>query len=329
LNAEGVTGRRGRPFSQQTVMALVHNTAYKGEKGYPAIIDPERYDAIIANLKRLDPTQVAKRRGGRKPVDESYFLRGIVFCQRCGSRMYTVRRAAGRMYICRHRRLSNGICSAPPIPARLIELHVLDHLQAFTGHVESWLQEQVAEASSVLHDRETALQRQRAKLDDLDRVRERHMAEYRKQVEDGASTARIAAEEVERIDRDRALLDQAIREAEAVVEEHAGPPDVDAGLDFYNRLVDHVQGRIRKAEGARALNEALGMVVSGMWAEIEEDRERLLVEFELVGEFEHRLPGGVPILPEFQRRPTLPPRFLDDRMDPEPLVKPTPSPPSR
>jgi hypothetical protein len=105
-----------------------------------------------------------------------------------------------------------------------------------------------------------------------------------------------------------------------VLAEHAGPPDVDAVLDFYNQLVDHVAGRIQKAESTRELNEALSTVVSGMWAEIEEDRERLLVEFELVGEFEHRLPGGVPILPEFQQgRMSLPPRLLDDRLDPEPL----------
>jgi hypothetical protein len=46
--------------------------------------------------------------------------------------------------------------------------------------------------------------------------------------------------------------------------------------------VDLVQRRVRKADGARALNEGLSTVVAGLWAEIEEDRDRLLVEFELV-----------------------------------------------
>jgi hypothetical protein len=71
------------------------------------------------------------------------------------------------------------------------------------------------------------------------------MAEYRKLVEEGATTARIAAEEVERIDRERALQEQAIREAEAILGEWSGPPDVDAVLDFHGELVDLVQGRIR------------------------------------------------------------------------------------
>jgi hypothetical protein len=48
-------------------------------------------------------------------------------------------------------------------------------------------------------------------------------------------------------------------------------------------------------------------VVAGLWAEVEEDRERLLVEFELVGIVDEH--------PLFKKRPTLPPRHLDDRMD--------------
>ena len=101
-------------------------------------------------------------------------------------------------------------------------------------------------------------------------------------------------------------------EIEAQIAEWSGPPDVDAALDFYTELVDLVQGRIKQAEGAAELRRALSMVVAGLWAEIESDRERLLVEFELVGQPESMLPGGVPIAPELKHRPTLPPRPLDD-----------------
>ena len=61
-------------------------------------------------------------------------------------------------------------------------------------------------------------------------------------------------------------------------------------------------------------------MVAGLWAELEEDRERLLVEFELVEPVKPLLPDGVPIPPEFQhRRPMLPPRLLEDRLPPDPL----------
>ncbi len=49
-------------------------------------------------------------------------------------------------------------------------------------------------------------------------------------------------------------------------------------LDFYRRLVDHVHGRIEKAEGAPELNDALGTVVGGLWAAIAKDRDRLQVD---------------------------------------------------
>jgi DNA invertase Pin-like site-specific DNA recombinase len=320
LNAEGVTGRRGRPWSQQTVMALIHNTAYKGEKGYDVIVDPERFDRVHEGLERLDPAQVAKRRGGRRPADESYLLRGIAFCLRCGGRLYTRRRAAGRMYICRNRRLSNGICSAPPVPAELLESHVLRHLDSFVGSVESWLAERVEERNVERRERERAAARMRAELVDLERVRDRAYGMYRELLDEGASTARLALEQAEKIDAEVAEQQQAIRQAEVVVSEWTGPPDVDAALDYYTALLDHVAGRVRATENARELNAALSTIVAGLWCETETDRERLLVEFELVDEREYRLFfSGKPIPPEFRRRPSLPPRYIGDRLEIPPL----------
>ena len=160
LNAEGVTGRRGKPWISRTVRTIVHNAAYKGEKGYPAVIDAARWQAIHDGLKRLDPVAVQRRAGGRKPVDDSYFLRGIVFCRSCGGALYTRRQAAGRMYVCSNRRQGTGLCSMPPIPARLIEGYVLAHLDTFVGGAKEWLIERVRERDA---DRE----RHRAALDHL------------------------------------------------------------------------------------------------------------------------------------------------------------------
>jgi DNA invertase Pin-like site-specific DNA recombinase len=325
LNSEGIRTRptkarpNGSPWVSKSLSVIIHNTAYKAERGYPEIIDADRFDRIHAGLRRLDPVMVAKRKRGRKPSDESYFLRSILRCLACGSTLYARRYAAGRVYVCRHRLLGSGVCSAPAIPAELIEDHVLRHLGSFVDSVEGFLAERVNERDSERKVREAALKRQRAGLTDLDRQRERHLAEYRELVAEGASVARIALEEVQRIDGERAEQRRLIEEAEAVIGEWSGPPDLDAALDYYAALVDHVHGRIAKADGARELNDALSTIIAGLWAEIETDRERLLVEFALVDEGEPTLPGGVPILPELRRRPTLPPRLLDDPMEPEPL----------
>ena len=145
LNPEGLLTRGGKRWTARTVRTIVHNRAYVGEKGYPRIIEPERFEAIHAGLNRLDPVQVAKRKGGRKPVDDSFFLRGLLFCKRCGAPLYT-RSQYGRHYVCREVRQSTGICDAPVIPAELIESHVLRHLSSFIGSVEGWLVEQVKAA---------------------------------------------------------------------------------------------------------------------------------------------------------------------------------------
>jgi len=322
LNSEGVKGRRGRPWISRTVRNIVHNTAYKGDKGYPAIITRDRFDAVHANLQRLDPVQLAKRRGGRKPRDDSFILRGIALCGSCGAAMYTRLQRGHRVYVCANRRQGTGLCHAAAIPAELIESHVLRHLDSIVGSVEQWLAERVNERSRERRKRERALEHQRAELEELSRVRDRHLAVYRKLAAEGASTAYIALEEVERIDGERDQQEQAIQQFVAVLSKWAGPPDVDAALDYYSALIDHVQGQIRNTDGASELNDALRTVVAGLWCEIETDRERLLVEFELVGAFEATLPADVPILPQFRDRPTLPPRYLDDaRMGTELLAE--------
>jgi hypothetical protein len=53
-------------------------------------------------------------------------------------------------------------------------------------------------------------------------------------------------------------------------------------------------------------------VLDGLGAEIEEDRARLLVDFELRAPTEHTLPRGETLM--FASRPSLPSRRLDDPM---------------
>ena len=283
LNREGIRTRprKGRTstFAARTVREIVHNEAYKGEKGYPAIIDPPRFDSIQAGLKRLDPAALAKRRSGRPPKNDSYVLKGVAFCRRCGASMWTREMAAGRHYTCSSARKATGLCSAAPVPADLIESQVLDHLHVFVGSVEEWIGEQVAERGEEQLARAAALGRDRDRLADLDRQRERHLAEYRKLVAEGAGVARIALEEVGRIDQQREVQRRQIEQGEAVLGEWEGPPDVDAALDFYGELVELVQGRIKHASGAADMHRALGQVLAGLWVEI--DGDRLMADFRL------------------------------------------------
>jgi DNA invertase Pin-like site-specific DNA recombinase len=295
FNAEGLrtrptkTAPDGKPWTPRAIRTIILNTAYKGEKGYPAIIDADRFDAIHDSLNRMDEAAKAKRKGGRKPVDDSFFLKGVLFCKRCGAPMYS-RSQYGRNYTCREVRQSSGLCDAPPVPAEFIEWHVLAHLDSFVDSVEGWLQQQVESRSDQRREREHALVRQRAKLTELERLQERASAMYRKALAEGESTAARAFKEAEKIEADVAAQEHVIAEAEAVVSEWSGGPDVDAALDFYNELDDLVHRRIEKAENAPAMNQALRQVLAGLWVEF--DNDALTMEFELLGIPDDQYPKG-------------------------------------
>ena len=237
LNAEGIKTRprkdqpNGSAWVSRTVRKIIENPAYKGEKGYEAIIEPARFDAIQASLARLDPVQAAKRKGGRK-ADESYFLRGLARCKLCNATLYTREQAIGRVYVCANRRQGTGLCDAPPIPAELIESHVLRHLSSFVGSVEGWIASQLADRDAEQQARAAAVERARDGLRTLDNERDKRLAELRKL--DG-DAARIEREVIARIDADRADQQRLIEDGEAVASEWAGPPDVDAALDYYGR----------------------------------------------------------------------------------------------
>jgi hypothetical protein len=160
------------------------------------------------------------------------------------------------------RREGRGTCHAEPVPAEIAEQRILDHLYWFVGDVEAWLSECAAERDLEREKRIATVERERAALVDLGAKRKRRMAEYERIVDDGDPRARYALEAVERLDAERDEQARAIAEAEAVVAEHQGSPDLDAALDFYNELVAFVRGKVAKARSASDLNATLRAMVA-------------------------------------------------------------------
>jgi site-specific DNA recombinase len=278
LNRQGVKTRRGNQFTRRAVSEMVESVAHDGSNGYPVLVSVELAQAARDGLRRLDPAAVQDRKGGRPARDESYIMRGLVFCAGCGSPLRPTRNYLGgqRAYVCRDKLESRGMCQRPPIPAELLETHVLNHLQTFVGSVEEWIAGVLAERDGERKVREGQLDQEKAALAGLDRQRDERMAEL-----ESVGVTTIGMELVERMDARREAQRQRISEAEAVLAEWTAPADVNAGLDFYSGLVDLVQGRVSKAHGAKELHEALASVLAGLWCEIESERERLLVQFAL------------------------------------------------
>jgi DNA invertase Pin-like site-specific DNA recombinase len=293
LNRQGVKTRRGKQFTRRAVSEIVESAANDGGGGYPALVSAELAQAARDGLRRLDPVAVQDRVGGRSPRDESYILRGVGFCAACGSPLYATKNYLGgrRGYACRDKLESRGLCGSLPIAADLLETHVLNHLQSFIGSVEGWIADLLTKRDAERNVRVGQLEQERAALATLDRQRDERMAELEQ-----VGMTKIGMEVIERIDAKREAQANRIAEAEAVVAEWTAPPNIDATLDFYSDLVDLVQGRVSKAIGVRELNDALRGVLAGLWCEIEPERDRLLVQFELREQPAVKLPDGSPFL---------------------------------
>jgi len=259
LNAERVSPPRktSRAWEQRTIRGIVRNRSYSGENGYPRLVDPHLFKRAVDNLQRLDPVAVAARKGGRKSP-EAFVLRGIARCARCAAPLYTRRYASGRQYICANSRQATGLCRAPAIPADVLEAKTLDHLADFRLDIDSWLAGRVAEvrrehaavdrAAAILRDEAAKIARR------VDAARRQH--EQALDDEDDA----LAAAALRSVARFEGQHDEAlarVAEAEARVAEWTAEPDVNAAIDYYAGIVDLIEGRVAKAQGAAELNVAL------------------------------------------------------------------------
>lgn len=281
LNAEGVATKRGSRWSNRTVRDLVLNEAYAGRKGYDQIIEPERYDQIIANLTRLDPAAVQRRQGGRPPKDPSFFLRGVVFCRHCGNALWTrtYPNSHLRVYLCAHKRGGGGMCAAKPVRADLIEGHVLEHFGAFAGiGALAWIEEKEGDFRAEHAARATEVDRRRDAVAKLDR---RLVQAHRKVDEaldaDDDGLADVALRQVARIERDREAAEAALVQAESAAAELEGS-EIDDALDYYNEVVE-LAARIASADSVAALAQLFPQVVAGIWVSV--DDGMLHAEFEM------------------------------------------------
>ena len=260
LNRAGYRTKRGQPFTARRVRAMAENDDYKGAGPYPPIIDPELWDGVNEKIRRADPASVSHGRGGREPKAD-FPLRRLAFCSECGEPVYSIVHHGKRLYRCKASLRYTGCCEAPPIPADLVEEHVLNHLELFLGEdLETWIGERMAERSGERTALEKAVDAQRRDLERLDAQREKRMAEL---VEVGITP--LGLEVIERIDQERESRRRDLEDAEAQLAEWTAKINADGVLDWYTRIRDLVRGRIMKADGVAEINAALHDSLMGVW----------------------------------------------------------------
>jgi hypothetical protein len=205
-------------------------------------------------------------RVGRPPAAD-FPLAGIARCSLCGAAMRSRRCSVTgrRTYRCANAMEGRHSCAdSVPVPAVEAESQLVHMLRYATGDLESVLATQVEDRHREQSERKAALKARREQQRKLATVRERHLAEYRRLVDDERSTAYLALDEVERLDGERERLDRAVMDAEAVLAEHADQPDAEEVRDLIRRLYDYARQQVDNADTA----SELGAVVRRLFAEV-------------------------------------------------------------
>ncbi len=268
LNGEGRLGPRGLPWERRRIREMVHSPVYAGWAGvldgervrgdHEPLIDPARWEAIIAALQRLDPAVVQARRGGRRPA-EMYLLRHLAHCARCNAPMYTKRLAAGRVYQCKNVRQSSGLCNAPSIPAEHVEKAVLRHLDHFMPKVEAWIADLAAQRDGERLEHADAVTAHLHRLGDADRRVTVLQRKYETLlVEDDDASADLVLPMLRRATASRDSAEALLAQARVRLSEfEVTPSTVDDALDFFTEVSEAISGRIARATSAEALATAL------------------------------------------------------------------------
>jgi DNA invertase Pin-like site-specific DNA recombinase len=277
LNAECATTRTGRRWTTRAVREIATNPVYTGQVvmhgeraagTHPPLIDPVRWQHIQDGLRRLDPAAAQRRKGGRRPVEE-YLLRGVGFCSRCESPLYTRRRAMGRTYVCREVREATGRCSAPPIPADLLEAGVVADLRELVPRVEGWLADKIAERKQARVRLEHALNAERGRLHELECDIDALLGSYRRHLRSGTDLSDVALRALQAAEREAHQQRDAVTAAEARLQEWTvAPAVIDSALDYFNGVRDSIATHLDAPDGTPAMRAALSHVLSGVWAQM-------------------------------------------------------------
>jgi DNA invertase Pin-like site-specific DNA recombinase len=273
LNREGIRTVRGKQWTTRRVRETARDPYYAGwVAGYgervrghhEPLIAADRWERLQGTFGRMDPVAVARRAGGR-PGSDDYILRGIARCGRCGESFWTRSYAAtGRTYVCASVLGSTGTCDAPKIPASNIEFEVLQHLEFFVGDVAAWIADIASAKSRERVELAAAADRERERVVAARRGRDRMADHHADLVADGDPLARTVLRQLARAEAAVDDAERCLRDAEARAAEWTDAPSESDAVAYYRKLLDLVMGRIREADGAKALHAALADVVTDL-----------------------------------------------------------------
>lgn len=276
LNREGLRKKSGEPWDRRSVQAVIENQGYAGRIVRPAegdkpaevieatnitpLIDPERYDRILAARVTRDRSRGDKRRRGGRSTSH-FVLARLAICDRCGSRLYArtspYERKDGthkRQYVCAQVANQTGMCDQPPIDAEAVDPAVVDHLNHLFVDFDAWQGETERTRRSAIDAAQQAVDEAEREVRRLDGLAKKVQADYLRRLEAGDDdAAQVAVEGKKHVEEQREARVAEVAMRKAALAELAAPTD-DAMLDVWGEL----KRAVRKGEdGVGGLNERL------------------------------------------------------------------------
>ncbi len=224
------SGRDGairRPLSRANVHAMLTSRYYLGFVKFRGVEYPGRHQPLVSQAT-FDTVQLtlSAHRSGNKERKFNHYLKGTVFCARCGSRLCLTNAKGTYLYFfCVGRHQKRTTCDLPYLPAERVEEAVTRSYSgrrlepAIAGIIgEGLLQELARQRTLAAPEMKAALRRQ----DELEQERRR----LARGVVDGSIPGDLAREEQDRIARE---LEQAQRITAASKSVFA---NIEAGLEL-------------------------------------------------------------------------------------------------
>ena len=121
-----------RPLSRSALAVMLANTYYVGTVTYGGVDYAGRHETLLDTdtFARVQAVLSGHAQSGEKDRKHHHYLKGTVYCGRCGSRL-TYLRAKGNggtyHYFACVGRVTGAGCSQPYLPAHLLEERVTDH----------------------------------------------------------------------------------------------------------------------------------------------------------------------------------------------------------
>jgi DNA invertase Pin-like site-specific DNA recombinase len=276
LNREGKRKKSGKPWDRRSVQAIIENQGYAGRIVRPAegdrpaevieatniepLIDPERYDRIVAARVTRDRSRGDKRRRGGRPTS-NFVLAKLAICDRCGSRLYArtspYRRKDGthkRQYMCAEVASQTGMCDQPPIDAESVDPGVVEYLDRLFVDFEAWQGQTESAQAAAIDAAQAAVDAAEQEVRRLDRLAAKVQADYLRQLEAGDDdAAQVAVDAKKHVEEQREARAAEVAMRKAALAELAAPTD-DAMLDVWAELKRAVR---EGDDGVGGLNERL------------------------------------------------------------------------